>query len=58
MTYLLVFIGGGIGAAVRQAVDRGALVLLGVSLPFGTLLVNVPGSFAPFAGMAAARSLG
>jgi CrcB protein len=58
MTYLLVFIGGGIGAARRHAVDRGALAFLGPSFPFGTLIVDVLGSFALFAGMAAARSLG
>lgn len=45
MTYLLVFVGGGIGAALRHAVNRGALALLGPSLPFGTLMVNVLGSF-------------
>jgi fluoride exporter len=45
MTYLFVFIGGGIGAALRHAVNRGALLLLGASFPFGTLIVNVLGSF-------------
>lgn len=45
MTYLIVFIGGGIGAALRHAVNRGALLLLGASFPFGTLIVNVLGSF-------------
>ena len=45
MTYLIVFIGGGIGAALRHAVNKGALFLLGPSFPFGTLFVNVLGSF-------------
>ncbi len=45
MTYLIIFIGGGIGAALRHAVNRGALALLGPSFPFGTLIVNVLGSF-------------
>ena len=45
MSYLIVFIGGGIGAALRHGVNRGALVLLGPSFPFGTFLVNVLGSF-------------
>lgn len=45
MTYLIVFVGGGIGAALRHAVNRGAIILLGPSFPFGTLIVNVLGSF-------------
>lgn len=45
MNYLLVFVGGGIGAALRHAVNRGALALLGPPFPFGTLIVNVLGSF-------------
>ncbi len=45
MTYLIIFLGGGIGAALRHAVNRGALALLGPSFPFGTLIVNVLGSF-------------
>ncbi len=45
MTYLIIFIGGGIGAALRHAVNRGALALLGPSFPFATLIVNVVGSF-------------
>jgi CrcB protein len=46
MSYFLVFIGGGIGAALRHAVNRGSLILLGASFPFGTFIVNVLGSFA------------
>ena len=45
MTYLMVFIGGGIGAALRHSVNRGSILLLGASFPFGTFLVNVLGSF-------------
>lgn len=45
MSYLIVFVGGGIGAALRHAVNRGALSLLGASFPFGTFIVNVFGSF-------------
>jgi CrcB protein len=45
MTYFLVFIGGGIGAVLRHTVNRGSLVLLGASFPFGTFIVNVLGSF-------------
>ena len=45
MDYMLVFVGGGIGAALRHAVNRGTLALLGPSFPFSTLVVNVLGSF-------------
>lgn len=43
MHYLIVFIGGGIGAAARHGVNRGALAWLGPNLPYGTLFVNVAG---------------
>ena len=43
--YFIVFIGGGIGAALRHGVNRAALSLLGPSLPYGTLFVNVIGGF-------------
>ena len=43
MSYLLVFIGGGIGAALRHGINRGSLALLGPSFPYGTLFVNVIG---------------
>ena len=43
MSYLLVFVGGGIGAALRHGVNRGALALLGPDFPFGTLFVNIVG---------------
>lgn len=44
MGYLLVFLGGGVGAALRHAVNRAALATLGPSFPFGTLVVNIVGS--------------
>jgi CrcB protein len=43
-SYLLVFLGGGIGAALRHGVNRASLALLGPAFPYGTLLVNVAGS--------------
>lgn len=43
MSYVLVFIGGGIGAALRHGVQRASLVLFGASFPYGTLIVNVVG---------------
>jgi CrcB protein len=45
MSYLLVAIGGGIGAALRHGVNRVALVLFSSAFPYGTLLVNLLGAF-------------
>lgn len=42
--YFLVFLGGGIGAALRHGINVGAARLLGMGFPFGTLIVNVVGS--------------
>jgi CrcB protein len=44
--YLLVFVGGGVGAAARHAVNRAALALVGPDYPAGTLVVNITGSMA------------
>ena len=44
MTYLLVFLGGGLGAVLRHAVNLGAARWLGAGFPAGTLFVNVSGS--------------
>lgn len=46
MHWLLVFVGGGVGAAARHGVNRIALAWLGPNFPFGTLAVNVGGSLA------------
>lgn len=45
MGYLIVFLGAGIGGALRHGVNVGAARLLGYGFPFGTLIVNVAGSF-------------
>ncbi|HEX4912711.1 MAG TPA: fluoride efflux transporter CrcB [Vicinamibacterales bacterium] len=45
MGYLIVFAGAGIGGAVRHGVNLGAARLFGFGFPFGTLIVNVLGSF-------------
>jgi CrcB protein len=45
MGYLVVFFGAGIGGALRHAVNLAAVRLLGYGFPFGTLIVNVIGSF-------------
>jgi CrcB protein len=44
MQYALVFVGGGLGAALRHAVNLVA-ARLGFAFPIGTLAVNVLGSF-------------
>lgn len=44
MDYLLVFAGGGIGAALRHWVNGVSLALWGSSYPWGTLFINVSGS--------------
>ena len=46
MGYLIVFLGGGLGAALRHGVNLAALRLFGPNFPFGTLIVNVTGSIA------------
>lgn len=43
MAYLMVFIGGGIGAALRHGVNLGTARLFGTSFPYGTLTVNIVG---------------
>jgi CrcB protein len=45
MLYLIVFVGAGIGGALRHGVNVGAARLFGYGFPFGTLIVNVAGSF-------------
>lgn len=45
MGYLVVFLGSGIGGALRHGVNLAAVRLLGYGFPFGTLIVNVLGSF-------------
>ncbi len=44
MGYLIVFLGGGVGAALRHGVNIAASRLLGTGFPYGTLTVNVVGS--------------
>jgi CrcB protein len=44
MNYLLIFIGGGIGSAMRYGASRASLALIGPGFPAGTLFVNVVGS--------------
>lgn len=45
MTYLLVFLGGGIGAALRHGVNVAFTRWFGTGFPFHTVFENVSGSF-------------
>jgi CrcB protein len=42
--YWLVFLGGGIGAALRHGVNRFTFAIWGATFPVGTMIVNVAGS--------------
>ncbi|KQM73150.1 hypothetical protein ASE72_00240 [Sphingomonas sp. Leaf20] len=44
--FLLVFLGSGIGGMLRHGVGRTALALFGPSFPYGTMAINIVGSFA------------
>ncbi len=44
MSYLIVFLGGGIGAALRHGVNVATVRLLGMAFPYATLFENVGGS--------------
>ena len=46
MLYWIVFLGAGIGGAMRHGVNVAATRLLGLGFPYGTVIVNVVGSFA------------
>jgi CrcB protein len=43
-SYLLVFVGGGIGASLRHAVNLITARGLGTAFPWGTFLINISGS--------------
>ena len=44
MGYLIVFLGGGMGAALRHGINLAMARLLGTAFPYGTLFINVTGS--------------
>lgn len=46
MGFLIVFLGGGIGAALRHGVNLASARLLGTAFPYGTLIANITGSIA------------
>jgi CrcB protein len=44
--YLIVFLGAGLGGAMRHGVNLAAARLFGLDFPYGTLTVNIVGSLA------------
>jgi CrcB protein len=58
MLYLIVFLGAGIGGALRHCVNIAAAKVFGFEFPYGTFIVNVGGSFVMglFAGFFAYRA--
>jgi CrcB protein len=44
--YLVIFVGAGIGGALRHGVNTACARAFGLGLPWGTLTVNIAGSFA------------
>ena len=44
MGFLIVFLGGGVGAALRHGVNLASARLLGMAFPYATLIENVSGS--------------
>jgi CrcB protein len=44
MGYLIVFIGGGLGAALRHGVNIWVARLIGTAFPYATMIENVTGS--------------
>jgi CrcB protein len=49
---LIVFLGGGVGAAIRHGINIAGLRLLGPNFPYATVFINISGSI--IMGMAAA----
>ena len=43
--YAVVFLGAGLGGALRHGVNIGCARLCGTAFPWGTLTVNIAGSF-------------
>jgi CrcB protein len=46
MGYLIVFLGGGLGAALRHGINIFAARFAGTGFPYGTLFINIAGSLA------------
>ena len=46
MGYVIVFLGGGIGAALRHGINIAGARALGTGFPYGTIIINIVGSLA------------
>lgn len=46
MTYLLVFLGGGIGSTLRHVINMLSARTLGTAFPYSTFMINISGSLA------------
>jgi CrcB protein len=44
MGFLIVFLGGGLGSALRHGINLVSARTLGTEFPYGTLIINVSGS--------------
>ena len=44
MAFFIVFLGGGLGAAIRHGINLGVARLLGTGFPYATFIINVSGS--------------
>jgi len=44
MNYLLVFVGGGLGASLRHFVNVTCARCIGIDFPWGTIIINITGS--------------
>jgi fluoride exporter len=44
MNYLLVFVGGGLGASLRYTVNVACARCMGTAFPWGTFVINISGS--------------
>ena len=45
MAFFIVFLGGGLGAALRHGINLGVARLFGGGFPYATFIINVTGSF-------------
>ena len=44
MNYVLVFVGGGLGASLRHLINLTCAKCIGTSFPWGTFIINITGS--------------
>jgi fluoride exporter len=44
MSYLLVFVGGGVGATLRHLINLTCARFMGTGFPWGTFIINISGS--------------